>query len=99
MAPQDSIKTGSLQLSELKQIAKLLNEVEFRRTENKLNNQKIDRLNEIIVDQKKIIQDQEEINSNLNDQIEIIKPAFYDNFIFGAAAASIVFIASIILIK
>ena len=99
LAPQDSIKTGSLQFQELKQIAKLLSEVEFRRKINLLNDDKIDRLNEIINSQKNIIANQEEINSNLKDQIEMIRPPFYDNFIFGAAAASIVLIGIVLFTK
>ena len=98
-APQDSIKTRPLQLQELKAVASLLNEVEYRREKDQLNDQKIERLNSIVEKQNGIIGNEKEIIKNLNDQIEQTKPAFYDNFIFGASAASIAFVVLILLTK
>lgn len=87
LAQQDS---SSLTVRELQQTLRLLNELEYRRTESNIWMDKESVYKSLI----QSYQNGEELFrkeiKNLELNIEAVKPAWYDNFWTGAAVAGIV---------
>ena len=87
LAQQDS---SSLTVRELQQTLRLLNELEYRRTESNIFLDKESVYKSLI----QSYQNGEELFrkeiKNLELNIEAVKPAFYDNFWFGSAITAVV---------
>ena len=81
---------NSLSFEEFKQIAKYLNELEYLRNENAiLKDQKSILMNDV-TDCRMLDNYRKQQIENLQQTIEEVRPAWYDNFWFGAAASAIV---------
>lgn len=86
-AQQDSTK---LSLAELKQTAGLLTEVEYRRNEAQIFEEKSDVYEDMIKAFQSNESRYEEQIKNLNLAIEVSKPSWYDRFWIGAAVAGLI---------
>lgn len=98
MAAQDSTK-NYLNNLELKQTYKLLSELQFRRLEVNLLRDQISIKSEIIQRKDYQIQLKEKIEKNLREQLEIVKPAWYDSFYVGAGAGIVIVTTIVFLVK
>jgi hypothetical protein len=96
LAQQDSTK---LTLTELKQTLGLLNELEYRREEKNTFLYKESIYKSIIKD----YQDGEELYKqkiiNLENIVEAVKPAWYNNFWTGAAVSTVVLTTIFLLVR
>lgn len=90
---QDSIKIFSTQ--QLKDESRLLDELEYRRAKDSIDNKQIDSLVKTIDEYKIINGGAKSIIELKNDQIdaletqvEVVRPAWYDNFAIGSAVTA-----------
>lgn len=97
LVAQDS--TNILNKSELRQSYKLFTELQFRRIQTSKQGEQINIQREIIKRKDIQIELKEQIEENLRKQIEIIEPAWYDNFNVGVGVGIIAVSAIIFLVK
>ena len=95
---QDSTKVG-FSTNELQLNYALLTELEWRRSESALHKLKIKQQDQQIQNYKNLSEIQRQVEMNLNKQLELSKPPFYDNFIFGAATGVALTTILVILLK
>lgn len=95
---QDSIKSFDVFVTpELQDNSKLLDELEYRRAKDSIDNKIIDSLIQNANDYKmlyngakNIIDINDEQKEILKAQVEAVRPAWYDNFITGSAVTAVV---------
>ena len=85
-----NLEAQSFNTFELRSIAKLINELGHKRFEVRSYVDEIAQYKKLSFSQVSIIDNQKKIIQNLETKIELIKPAWYDNFEWGFIGGLIV---------